>query len=874
MTSPSVSSELPDFLFNGWQFRHNDISEAKARGDLQGWTVSSLCSAYLKYQLDRYLQANDQISPPSLSSVSIAQILKTLKLSTNLQADLKTLAESLDTTALRRILQDPRTPYPILRLLDALPSATIKGSTGDRKIVDIDETVLAGEQYIRAQKSKCGDDFLVTLDDLSRLLGPPVNGVIDIQRETPPKGGFEFLDQKRKSFLQIQGTHVSFIKTFNRVTRGVLKGLDWSHCFVAGGMIVNTLLHCDPSQDGQGDVHECDIDLYLYDLTPEEANGKVKEIYRIWVINNTIDGTNGINSNFSKEHIVVKNAKTISFIPTFPRRRIQIILKLVPSPLDILLNIDLNACALGFDGSRVLMLPRCARAIETGYSVFTMDLIWGHHLGNRRESQEIRIFKYADRGFGLRILPSYAKSLEKESRNGELRSGEAQKDVTGPTRVYEGEPGLKTLRRVAWIARYFVDWCYYRHPTFLVKEERQHPYNAVRTTITNRSPITVITNKTTLDEDLLSNESSATYDEDIRPLITLRAIAGYQSSGAFPHGRKSLGVFELFMRRCEAWRLDAIGLAKLRIRLTEVDYDDMGNYDGLPQYAWGPYFKDAYMESYADTINRYNDKLFFILRCTVGAKLNIDPMQGGYHNYLTRRIRRLVVGPDLDSVQAKQLTMPLLVPMDLETYITNELADRYDGLPEGILPKILIPAHDPSKHDVATATMPTLQDTVTEKGNLRYWLVSNKSMWARQHRVVDEVSEILAALFDWFVPRDELSDNDDSSNSSPRKSYATDDPRCIWYLAEILRRRLILPDETGTSERGQTLPMREARLFRAWVLERPPPIPKSYFVEGDEKIQKFQKAMAKIRHVKDELFWKDGDEGTWDLEEGVPVWQA
>ncbi|KAI4186425.1 MAG: hypothetical protein L6R41_003503 [Letrouitia leprolyta] len=879
MTSPSISSKLPNFLFNGWQFRQNDISEAKARGDLQGWTVSSLCSAYLKYQLDRHLQANDQVHPPSLSSVTVAQILKTLKLSTNLQADLKTLTESLDSATLRHILQDPRTPYPILRLLDALPSTTIKGSSGDRKIVDIDEIVLAGEQYIRAQKSKCGDDYLVTLDDLSELLGPPVHGLIDIRRKTPPSGGFEFLDQKRKPFLQIQGTHASFVKTFDRVTKGVLKGLDWSHVFAAGGIVINTLLHCDPSQDNQGDVHECDIDLYLYDLTPEEANRKVQGIYRVWVINNTIDSANGVNRNFSSEHIVIKNAKTISFIPTFPRRRIQIILKLVTSPLDILLNIDLDACALGFDGSRVLMLPRCARAIEAGYSVFTMDLIWGHHLGNRRESQEIRIFKYADRGFGLRILPSYVRSLEKQGSKDKLPSeNEAQRDMVGPTRTFDGEAGLKTLRRIAFVARYFVDWCYFRHPNCFVKYEGRYTDNERRTIIGNRSPTAVVSTKSTIDEDLLSKGGLATYGNDLRPLITLRAIAGFEPNGAFPQGRKSLGVFEVFMRRCEAWRLDAVGLAELdRSPAADVAYDDLGSYDGLPQYSWGAGFDNSSLQEYIGTVDLYNSNLFSALRQVVAQKLNVDPHQGGYRDYLTRRIRRLVVGRDLDSVQAKQLTMPLLIPMDLETHITNELAHRYDGLPEDVLSQTLIPAHDPSKYDPATAILPTLNDTFDEKGNLRYWLISNKSMWARQHRVVDEVSEILAALFDWFVPRDGPWDNDaqdDQSDSRRETNYATDNPRCIWHLAERMRRCLILPEASGTPEpeRSQTLSVREARLFRAWVLERPPAIPWSHFVEGDSKIQKFQQAMAKKWDVDEKLFWKDGDEGTWDLEEGVPVW--
>lgn len=90
----------------------------------------------------------------------------------------------------------------------------------------------------------------------------------------------------------------------------------------------------------------------------------------------------------------------------YPIKRIQIVLKLVKNPKEVLLNFDLDPCSLGFDGSELWLLPRAARALESelnrgthlakpnvskaGYSVFTMDLIHGHYLGERRASQESR----------------------------------------------------------------------------------------------------------------------------------------------------------------------------------------------------------------------------------------------------------------------------------------------------------------------------------------------------------------------------------------------------------------------------------------------------------------------------------------------------
>lgn len=63
---------------------------------------------------------------------------------------------------------------------------------------------------------------------------------------------------------------------------------------------------------------------------------------------------------------------------------------MVASAAEVLLNFDLDPCAICWNGKEVLMLPRAARALETGYTVFTMDLVHGHHLGDRRATQEVR----------------------------------------------------------------------------------------------------------------------------------------------------------------------------------------------------------------------------------------------------------------------------------------------------------------------------------------------------------------------------------------------------------------------------------------------------------------------------------------------------
>ena len=455
---------LPPFIRNGWRLQNEEEGRAKAAQQLENFSNSSLAETSMRFQLDKHFAAPDpSVSALSLASIAVAKVLDTLAISGDLTADVKTVAESLDSTTLRQLLSDPRTPYHLLRTFLALPQTLV---AKDRSMVDVDETVLRNEHYVRSRDSNRDDKYLVSLEDLVKILAKaPQNGhLLSFIRKDPPKGGLEIFDELRKKELTIQPSSGYFCETFDRITRGALRGLDWSNVLVAGGMVLTTLLHTDSSKDDDRPVRDPDIDLYIYGLGPEDANRKVDEIEKVWARNLPVT---------VQERLVVKNAQTITFLPSYPHRRIQIILKLLPSPTDVLLHFDLDACAIGFNGTRILMLPRCARAVETGYSVFTMDLIWGHRLSPRGASQENRILKYADRGFGLRILPSYARSLEEDNLEAAIfrkpvspvtasasaeNTIDDENDSSLPARKPCGqfEPGLKTLKRIAYLAQNFI----------------------------------------------------------------------------------------------------------------------------------------------------------------------------------------------------------------------------------------------------------------------------------------------------------------------------------------------------------------------------------------------------------------------------------
>ena len=203
------------------------------------------------------------------------------------------------------------------------------------------------------------------------------------------------------------------------------------------------------------------------------------------------------------EYLVTKNHKTITFLASYPNRRLQIVLKALPNVTAILLNFDLDICALAFDGSNVWMLPRCVRAIETGYSMFTMDLIWGSHLSDRRSTQQARVLKYADRGFGIRFLPSYEKLLEVSCTPDEL--------------PWYGDRAVENvkLEQLASAADEFVEE--------LIEKRQRFAYNI----------------------QLAPRQMTITADD-----LSLTFPTG---------GRKGMDNFELFMRYCAAWSMDASG---------------------------------------------------------------------------------------------------------------------------------------------------------------------------------------------------------------------------------------------------------------------------------------------------------------------------
>ena len=197
---------------------------------------------------------------------------------------------------------------------------------------------------------------------------------------------------------------------------------------------------------------------------------------------------------------------------------------------------------------------------NTSYSTFTMDLVFGHHLADRRASQELRLFKYADRGFGLRVLPSYAKSLEEDNLQRRLRNTSADREGDCPfwqmNRKPEGaESGLKTLKRIAYLGQNYTQRFYFGAVPICIAPEWRSPDSGGWNELYDAT-------KARNEEIETANDWRGKNSDPLEgPLIALSDLDSGKMHVGLPGGRRGIGGFELFIRHCEAWRLHARGEA-------------------------------------------------------------------------------------------------------------------------------------------------------------------------------------------------------------------------------------------------------------------------------------------------------------------------
>ncbi|KAE8270438.1 hypothetical protein A4X09_0g1887 [Tilletia walkeri] len=405
-----------------------------------------------------------------------------------------------------------------------------------------------------------------------------------IRIERPDKAqlpGQLLLDQYRKDAIEIN-TLPAFQSRFDSMTFGALKGLNWSNVLVAGGIALAALT-CVTDEEMKNS-ESSDIDLYVWGLTADQANTKLQEIEKVFVSNLPADKDTGKPIQYA----VLRNSQTITFMPgKYPYRRVQVVLKLCPNPMAILLNFDLDQVAIGYTGDEVWMLPRASRALITGYTTFTMDLIHGSFLAPRKATQDQRVFKYAERGYGLRFLPSYLEALgtvplnQRTTTENNVPEESLLRDELSVT--MRGERA-----RVAW-------WLAHRFGAFTSPLDKR---------------------------EVSMNDMTIGLGNDTPELAEKSSMSGWQ----------------LFARHIALWELAQLGYCRLKEQVVShssggPDYVDDGlSYDDTADYSWNHDFTIGKLQQVVDGLNQSDEEtLCNTLETEIPYRVKIDPDDEDYY---------------------------------------------------------------------------------------------------------------------------------------------------------------------------------------------------------------------------------------------------
>ncbi|KAI5356788.1 Putative ankyrin repeat-containing domain superfamily [Septoria linicola] len=182
-----------------------------------------------------------------------------------------------------------------------------------------------------------------------------------------------------------------FRTNFNVFSESSLVDLKWDNVVVAGSAVVTPLLAVPEKHSGSKRAlreyyHEqlapaSDVDLFLYDLTEDQAMEKIREIEQ------------SIRDAILTETTTVRTKNAITIVSQYPTRHVQIVLRIYKSVSEILTGFDVDCSCAAYDGKQVYASPRAIAAFVT--QINSVDL------ARRSPSYENRLSKYAKRGFEI-----------------------------------------------------------------------------------------------------------------------------------------------------------------------------------------------------------------------------------------------------------------------------------------------------------------------------------------------------------------------------------------------------------------------------------------------------------------------------------------
>ncbi|KAH6890099.1 ankyrin repeat protein [Coprinopsis sp. MPI-PUGE-AT-0042] len=181
-----------------------------------------------------------------------------------------------------------------------------------------------------------------------------------------------------------------FKKNWAIFTEGSLSQLlDWNNVIAAGGSVLGCLAPLDEKHKVskraiRKHYHSAayptsDVDLFLWGLTPEEAERKIVKIYE------------AVRDSIPWDVTCIRTKHTVSIHSQYPYRAVQIVLRLYQSPAEVLAGFDVDAPCFAYDGTKVWGNPRAI--VASMRQCNTIDIT------RRSPSYEVRLAKYAARGF-------------------------------------------------------------------------------------------------------------------------------------------------------------------------------------------------------------------------------------------------------------------------------------------------------------------------------------------------------------------------------------------------------------------------------------------------------------------------------------------
>ncbi|KAK0558481.1 hypothetical protein OC861_006900, partial [Tilletia horrida] len=662
--------------------------------------------------------------PESLKSTSDGQVSQTLfaqaaiRIATDLgqasdddaQAVIKKVP-LVGTAAFRgAVFQAVRLPYPVVnRALHfaskaASPAPPSGKGNGQHHSDEIDQTEVDVDHLTDEAVAKLGIDrssshwqqYMVGLGrDATQVFGSSDRSDGNITITRPAKSdlpGLLILDEQGKDQIKIN-TLPAFLRRFEFMSSGILKGLDWKNVMIAGGLPLAVLTSV--TDEEAAEYQGSDIDMYLYGLAPEQATAKLQEIEKVFSTNLPTNESTGEKMKYA----VLRNSQTVTFVPeVYPNRRLQVILKLCPNPMAVLLNFDLDQVGVAYDGSEVWMLPRTARAIITSYTVFTMDLIHGSFLSPRKATQDQRVFKYARRGYGLRFLPSYIESLPL---------------VT-----------VTTLKGDDTIVKKLIPDRDVLHVTLMEERERIAWW--------------------------LAQQRDADWGPNSSP-ISMKELDSHAAISPELAERSSLSGWQHFVRHVALWEYSQMGYFPLELKSedfcpAEYDDDPLSYQDG-PEFSWDSDF----------TLEELHNKLAFQILPRWGRRMDKEMYRNLKADHEARymrpkqTLRRTVMAATVEETFSRPLTVFVHLPRNFRAHIEPKLSGTPSRLTDVTLPDA--PRHKPLPPIDHLHTADDLARIQTDSDFvLSYWIQDgNKDglltpHWQLVDRQADEIHEIMHAF--------------------------------------------------------------------------------------------------------------------------------